>query len=57
VVQWGLAYAAAMWGLLQGVEYFGETFEWSLYVRKLERPDGLRYEQRGAVPVFTPPPR
>jgi TolB-like protein len=35
VVQWGLAYAAAMWGLLQGVEYFGETFEWSLYVRKL----------------------
>ena len=31
--------------------------QYSLYVRKLERPDGLRYEQRGAVPVFTPPPR
>ena len=30
---------------------------YSLYVRKLERPDGLRYEQKGAVPVFTPPPR
>ena len=35
VVQWSLAYAAAMWGLLQGFEYFGETFEWSLNVRKL----------------------
>ena len=31
--------------------------QFALYVRKLERPDGLRYEQRGAVPVFTPPPR
>ena len=31
--------------------------QYALYVRKLERPDGLRYEQRGAVPVFTPPPR
>ena len=31
--------------------------QYSLYVRKLERPDGLRYEQKGAVPVFTPPPR
>ena len=30
--------------------------QYSLYVRKLERPDGLRYEQKGAVPVFTPPP-
>jgi uncharacterized protein DUF6152 len=29
--------------------------QYSLYVRKLERPDGLRYEQKGAVPVFTPP--
>jgi hypothetical protein len=33
------------------------TVQYALYVRKLERPDGLRYEQRGAVPVFTPPPR
>jgi hypothetical protein len=31
--------------------------QYALYVRKLERPDGLRYEQRGAVPVFSPPPR
>jgi hypothetical protein len=33
------------------------TTQFALYVRKLERSDGLRYEQRGAVPVFTPPPR
>jgi hypothetical protein len=33
------------------------TTQFALYVRKLERADGLRYEQRGAVPVFTPPPR
>jgi hypothetical protein len=31
--------------------------QYRLYVRRLERPDGLRYEQRGMVPVFTPPPR
>lgn len=31
--------------------------QYSLYVRRLERPDGLRYEQKGAVPVFTSPPR
>ena len=33
------------------------TGAYALYVRKLERPDGLRYEQKRAVPVFTPPPR
>lgn len=29
VVQWGLAYAAAAWGLLQGVAYMRDTFGWS----------------------------
>jgi TolB-like protein len=26
VVQWGIAYVAAAWGLLQGLEYLGDTF-------------------------------
>ena len=26
VVQWGIAYAAAAWTLLQVLEYFGETY-------------------------------
>ena len=28
VVQWGLAYAAGAWGLLQGLEYVSDTFGW-----------------------------
>ncbi|MDQ1240811.1 MAG: hypothetical protein QG550_61, partial [Pseudomonadota bacterium] len=29
VVQWGLAYAAGTWGLLQGLQFLVEAFEWS----------------------------
>ena len=28
VVQWGIAYAAGAWGLLQGVGYVADTFAW-----------------------------
>ena len=28
VVQWGLAYAAGAWGLLQGLAYVSDTFHW-----------------------------
>jgi len=28
VVQWGLAYCAAAWGFLQGLEYVTDTFHW-----------------------------
>ena len=28
VVQWGLIYAAAAWGFLQGLEYVSESFHW-----------------------------
>jgi len=28
VVQWGIAYAAGAWGLLQGLEYVTTTFGW-----------------------------
>jgi adenylate cyclase len=28
VVQWGIAYVAAGWGLLQGLEYLGTVFHW-----------------------------
>ncbi len=28
VVQWGLAYSAGAWGLLQGLEYVSDTFGW-----------------------------
>jgi TolB-like protein/Tfp pilus assembly protein PilF len=28
VVQWGLGYAAAAWGLLQVLQFFAETFDW-----------------------------
>jgi TolB-like protein/Flp pilus assembly protein TadD len=33
VVQWGVAYAAAAWTLLQGLEYLSETFHWSELIR------------------------
>jgi len=29
VVQWGVAYAAGAWGLLQGLQFLGEAFHWS----------------------------
>ena len=29
VVQWGLAYAAGAWGLLQGLQFLAEAFDWS----------------------------
>ncbi len=29
VVQWGVAYAAGAWGLLQGIQYVVGTFRWS----------------------------
>ena len=35
VVQWGIAYAAGAWGLLQVLSYLGGTFEWPLHVQKL----------------------
>jgi hypothetical protein len=28
-VQWGVAYAAGAWALLQGIAYFRDTFGWS----------------------------
>jgi len=28
VVQWGIAYGAGAWGLLQGLEYVTDTFDW-----------------------------
>jgi TolB-like protein/Tfp pilus assembly protein PilF len=33
VVQWGIAYAAAAWTLLQGLEYLSETFHWPELIR------------------------
>jgi len=35
VVQWGLAYAAAAWTLLQVIEYFGETYAWPPAIRQI----------------------
>ena len=35
VVQWGIAYAAATWTLLQVLEYFGETYLWPRAVRQI----------------------
>ena len=35
VVQWGLAYVAAAWGLLQGLEYVSRTFHWPEPVQQL----------------------
>jgi TolB-like protein/tetratricopeptide (TPR) repeat protein len=35
VVQWGLAYIAAAWGLLQGLEYVSEAFGWPAVLRPL----------------------
>jgi TolB-like protein/TolA-binding protein len=38
VVQWGLAYAAAAWTLLQVIEYLGETYAWPPAVRQIATP-------------------
>ena len=38
VVQWGIAYPAGAWGLLQGVKFFAEAFEWPTRVLKLSTP-------------------
>jgi len=35
VVQWSLAYAAGAWGLLQGLQFLAEAFEWSSRILKL----------------------
>ncbi len=35
LVQWGLAYAAAAWGLLQGLEYVVESFGWPSHLRQV----------------------
>jgi len=35
VVQWGIAYAAGAWGLLQGLQFVAETYEWPSRVLKL----------------------
>jgi TolB-like protein len=34
VVQWGVAYAAAAWTLLQAIEYAAETFHWPAPIRE-----------------------
>jgi len=38
VVQWGLAYAAAAWTLLQVIEYLGETYTWPPAIRQIVTP-------------------
>jgi hypothetical protein len=35
VVQWGIAYAAGAWGLLQGLEYVSSTFDWPRQIQQL----------------------
>ncbi len=35
VVQWGLAYAAGAWGLLQGLGYVSAIFHWPEYLQQL----------------------
>ena len=35
VVQWGIAYAAGAWGLLQGLEYVTATFRWPAMLQQL----------------------
>ena len=34
MVQWGIAYSAAAWGFLQGLEYLSETYGWPPQLRK-----------------------
>lgn len=35
VVQWGLAYAAGAWGLLQGLQFLADTYDWPSQVFRL----------------------
>ena len=35
VVQWGIAYAAGAWGLLQGLDYVTDTFHWPERIQQL----------------------
>jgi TolB-like protein/Flp pilus assembly protein TadD len=35
VVQWGIAYAAAAWGFLQGLQYVSDAFGWPPQLRQL----------------------
>ena len=35
VVQWGIAYVAAGWGLLQGLAYVGTAFHWSDQLQRI----------------------
>jgi len=35
VVQWGIAYAAAAWGFLQGLQYVSDAFGWPAQLRQL----------------------
>ena len=34
VVQWGIAYVAAAWGLLQGLAYLSTVFQWSAHLQR-----------------------
>ena len=34
VVQWGIAYAAGAWGLLQGLAYVSSTFDWPRQIQQ-----------------------
>jgi adenylate cyclase len=38
LVQWGLAYTAAAWTLLQVIEYLGETYSWPPAIRQIATP-------------------
>jgi hypothetical protein len=35
VVQWGIAYVAAAWGFLQGLEYVVDSFGWPVQLRQV----------------------
>jgi TolB-like protein len=35
VVQWGIVYAAGAWGVLQGLEYVTNTFDWPRQIQQL----------------------
>ena len=35
VVQWGIAYAAGAWGLLQGIGFVADAFDWPAQVQQL----------------------
>ena len=36
VAQWGIAYVAGAWGLLQGLQYVSNTFDWPRQFQQLE---------------------